>query len=103
MRDALAVPWAPMWRRVWVNPPYSRGLQRRFIEKAAREARAGAMVVMLLPARTDTKAFHEHLWDGEAHTCRPWVRELRFLRGRVRFVGAPAAAPFPSMVVVFAT
>lgn len=103
-RDGLACSWSEPYSRhgaVWVNPPYSRGLQGRFIEKAAIEARAGATVVMLLPARTDTRAFHAHVWDLERHAPRPWVREVRFLKGRVRFVGAPASAPFPSMVVVF--
>jgi hypothetical protein len=55
---------------------------------------------MLLPARTDTKAFHAWIWDEHRHRPRPGV-ELRLLRGRLRFVGASACAPFPSMVVVF--
>jgi phage N-6-adenine-methyltransferase len=84
----------------WCNPPYTRGLQGRFIAKAAAEARNGATVVMLLPARTDTKAFHAHIWNQYEHTPREGV-EVRFLNGRVRFVGAPSSAPFPSMVVVF--
>lgn len=47
---------------------------------------------MLIPARTDTKAFHEYIY-GKA--------EIRFLKGRLRFVGATYNAPFPSMVVIF--
>jgi phage N-6-adenine-methyltransferase len=107
-QDALAVPswWLamPIADRgpIWINPPYSRGLQGRFVHKAALEASMmGATVVMLLPARTDTKVFHADIWDASAHKPRPWVREVRFLPGRVRFVGAPASAPFPSMIVVF--
>jgi phage N-6-adenine-methyltransferase len=101
--DALAAEWASYpGYAVWCNPPYSRGLQGRFIAKAASEAREhGATVVMLIPARTDTRAFHSHIWDLDKHKPRPWVREVRFLKGRVRFVGAPASAPFPSMIVVF--
>jgi phage N-6-adenine-methyltransferase len=59
-RDGLAVDWKVYGRygAVWINPPYSRGLQPRFIAKAAAERRAGVTSVMLLPARTDTKAFH---------------------------------------------
>lgn len=98
--DALLEPW-PLSDRIWVNPPYSRGLQARFVAHAATTAINGGLVVMLLPARTDTKSFHQHIWDRERHKSRPWVREVRFVKGRIRFVGAPAAAPFPSMVVVF--
>ena len=50
---------------------------------------------MLVPARTDTKWFHDYIY-GKA--------EVRFLRGRLHFVYAGEAmnaAPFPSMVVVF--
>jgi phage N-6-adenine-methyltransferase len=106
-RDGLAADWAWTGGPIWINPPYSRGLQGRFIERAAAFVSRRVfgvpdrMVVMLLPARTDTKAFHAHIWDAERHRPRAWVREIRFLKGRVRFVGAPASAPFPSMVVVF--
>lgn len=97
--DALQKSW--MDEVVYVNPPYSRGLQGRFIEKAAMEAEwFGATVVMLIPARTDTKAFHAHIWDAEKHQPRPGV-EVRFLKGRVKFVGATAGAPFPSMICIF--
>jgi len=98
--DALAVAWGPFVSACWCNPPYSRGLQGRFIVKAAAERLRGTTTVMLLPARTDTRVFHAHIWDIERHQPRPGV-EVRFLKGRLRFVGAPAAAPFPSMIVVF--
>lgn len=49
-------------------------------------------MVMLIPARTDTAWFHDHIY-GKA--------EVRFIRGRLRFSGAAANAPFPSMIVVF--
>jgi phage N-6-adenine-methyltransferase len=88
----------------YCNPPYSKGLQGKFIAKAAEEASKGAggllTTVMLLPARTDTKAFHAHIWDAEKHQPRDGV-EVRFLKGRLKFVGAKDAAPFPSMIVVF--
>jgi len=102
-RDGLRSGWdIPGVKAVWVNPPYSRGLQGKFIEHAAAESSSlGITVVMLLPARTDTRAFHDWIWDRTAHKPQPWVREVRFLKGRIRFVGAPASAPFPSMVVVF--
>jgi phage N-6-adenine-methyltransferase len=103
--DALAVSWDyPMnvaGRAVcWCNPPYSRGLQAKFIAKAASEREKGVTTVMLLPARTDTKAFHTYVWNAETHQPREGV-EVRFLPGRIKFVGAQHGAPFPSMIVVF--
>jgi site-specific DNA-methyltransferase (adenine-specific) len=96
--DALSAPWEPM-QRYWLNPPYSRGLQYKFAQRAIAAAVGdGSLVVMLLPARTDTKLFHE-LWDRDTLKPRPWVRELHFLKGRVKFVGAEHGAPFPSMIV----
>ena len=65
----------------------------RWVKKAYEESRKGATVVMLLPARTDTRWFHEWVYERAA--------EIRFLRGRLRFGGAKNSAPFPSMIVVF--
>ena len=52
----------------------------------------GGIAVMLLPARTDTKWFHDYVYKKA---------EIRFLKGRLRFNNAPENAPFPSMIVVF--
>ena len=82
---------------VFCNPPYSRkGKQSEWIKKSYEESLKGATVVMLIPARTDTKAFHNLIFNKAA--------EIRFIRGRVKFEvdGQPQdAAPFPSMIVVF--
>lgn len=86
--------------RVFVNPPYSRGLQGKFIAKAAEEREKGCTTVMLIPARTDTKAYHRYIWDASTHGPRPGI-EVRFLPGRIKFVGAKHGAPFPSMIIVF--
>lgn len=97
-RDALAVKWTGV---VFCNPPYSRPLQGKFIEHAAFESLydPDLTVVLLLPARTDTKMFHRHFWDAENH--RPFPRvEIRFLKGRLKFGSSPNPAPFPSMLVV---
>ncbi len=70
------------------NPPYGREIGK-WIEKAATSF---ATTVMLLPARTDTRWFHE------------WVlpqAEIHFLKGRLKFGGAKNGAPFPSMIVIF--
>lgn len=91
MRDGLAGVWDG---RVWCNPPYGRGIGQ-WVEKGWRAAALGyaEVVVMLLPARTDTRWFHE--W------CVPPQAEVRFLKGRVKFGGCANPAPFPSMVVIF--
>lgn len=87
--DGLAQSWAN--ERVFMNPPYGR-IIGRWIEKAYRESLNGAMVVCLIPARTDTAYWHDYVM--RAH-------EIILLRGRVRFVGGASCAPFPSAVVVF--
>ena len=96
--DGLAHSWAN--ERVFCNPPYSRKTktnpgQEAWIEKAYNEAQKGALVVMLIPARTDTKAFHRYILSHA---------EIRFIEGRLRFEDngeTRDAAPFPSMVVIF--
>ena len=94
--DSLSRAWGLYrdWRLggglvIWLNPPYGRELGK-WMERAHRTARAGATVVCLVPARTDTKWF----WDS----CAP--HEIRFVRGRLKFGDGKGSAPFPSMVVV---
>lgn len=87
-QDGLAQPWTGT---VWCNPPYGRQIGR-WVEKAAMSAAEGATVVMLLPARTDTRWFHKYIYGK---------RESRFVAGRLKFGGAKWNAPFPCMVVVF--
>ena len=78
---------------VWCNPPYGRTIGQ-WVRKASQEAQDGATVVMLLHARTDTRWFHDYIYQ------QPNV-EIRFVRGRLKFGGSRNNAPFPSMVVVF--
>lgn len=93
VEDSLVVAWPLNEGNIWLNPPYSRGLQAKFVSKAFLEAEFSANhVVCLLPARADTKLFHEII--------QPYG-EVTFLQGRVKFVGAAYPAPFPSMIVVF--
>jgi phage N-6-adenine-methyltransferase len=99
-QDSLSFDWSKCGDWGWLNPPYSRGLCRKFIAKAAAERMNGFATVMLLPARTDTKAFHAHIYDAATWSVREGV-EIRFLPGRLKFSGCKDAAPFPSMVVVF--
>lgn len=94
--DGLSKSWGG--KRCFVNPPYSK--LKAWVHKAWEEFNKGSLVVLLLPARTDTEAFHNYIWDRENH--RPQAnRQVRFLKGRLRFSGATNSAPFPSMIVVF--
>ncbi len=102
-QDALACRWTWLTSSqkpavCWMNPPYSRC--REFIEKAAQEAKDGATVVCLVPSRTDTRWWHQHVWDGASNTFRPGV-EVRFIKGRLKFGESQNSAPFPSVVIIF--
>ena len=88
--DGLAQSWAG--ETVSVNPPYGREISK-WVEKAEAESKkTNTTVVCLLPARTDTAWFHDHVL-GKA--------EVRFIRGRIRFSGSPSNAPFPSMLAIY--
>ena len=83
--DGLKQEWTGV---CWCNPPYGRGIGK-WMKKAAE---VQATVVCLVPARTDTKWFHD------------WVlnrAEIRFIRGRLHFNGSKNSAPFPSMLVIY--
>lgn len=88
------------WRKCicWMNPPYSA--LRLWMQKASASAKAGATVVCLIPSRTDTRAWHEYVWDEAKHATRPGV-EIRFIKGRLKFGGCENPAPFPSAVIIF--
>ena len=74
---------------VFCNPPYWREIKNRV--KKWYFARGG-VVVMLLPARTDTSRFHDYIYHKS---------EIRFIRGRLKFWDSKNSAPFPSMIVIF--
>ncbi len=78
---------------VFMNPPYGRTINI-WIEKAYQESLKGAIVVCLIPARTDTR----YWWDF----IFPYA-EIRFIKGRLKFTnnGKSAPAPFPSAIVIF--
>lgn len=90
--------WTTPNTYAWMNPPYGRELAQ-WVDKAWQQKQRGVNVVMLVPARTDTR-WWATFWDHDMH--RPWDHrdEVRFLKGRIRFEGAKAGAPFPSAIVV---
>ena len=75
---------------VWCNPPYGRTIEK-WVEKAWNSS---ALVVMLLPARTDTKWFHKYIYKKD-------IVEIRFIKGRLKFGDSKNSVPFPSMIVIF--
>ncbi len=101
---------------VFMNPPYGREI-KHWVEKAYRESLKGAVVVCLIPARTDTSYWHEYIF--------PYADDIRFVRGRLKFgktdsvnyveqldmfglkqkkpinVSCDLPAPFPSAIVIF--
>jgi len=82
----LFTSWAG--KRVFCNPPYNSGI-RKFLDRATE----ATISVFLLPSRTDTKWFHE--------IVLPNAKEIRFIRGRLKFGSALNSAPFPSLLAIF--
>ena len=87
--DALLKDWSG-WSSLWMNPPYGRKIGS-WIKKAYEESQKGCKVVCLIPARTDTKWWHEYVMKGK----------IEFLRGRLKFGKSKNSAPFPSAIVIF--
>ena len=86
-QDGLSQVWGGV---CWMNPPYGREIIK-WVKKAYDSSLDGATVVCLLPARTDTKWWHDYCMNGE----------ITFIRGRLKFGNSNNSAPFPSAVVVF--
>jgi site-specific DNA-methyltransferase (adenine-specific) len=74
---------------VFMNPPYGHNI-RLWIEKVYTEI--FAVIVCLIPSRTDTRYWHDYCMKAD---------EIRFIRGRINFVGGETIAPFPSAIVIF--
>ncbi len=88
--DALTQDWKGV---VWCNPPYGRE-QIKFIQKALEEHKKhGSTIVLLIPARPDTKVWQDNIFPNASQVC--------FVRGRLKFGGAEYNAPFPCALVVF--
>lgn len=78
---------------MFCNPPYGRKIYD-WVKKSYEESqKENTLVVLLIPSRTDTKYFHEFLYN------KPNV-ELRFIKGRLKFGNSNNSAPFPSLVAI---
>jgi phage N-6-adenine-methyltransferase len=89
-QDGLKQDWGT--HRVFCNPPYGRVITGRWVRKCYEASQRGALVVLLVPARTDTRWYHDYV-QGKA--------EITFIAGRLRFGGAKNTAPFPSLLAVY--
>ena len=82
--DGLSKDWSG--ERVFMNPPYGQRIGL-WVKKLSETGG-----VALLPARTDTKWFHDYIYKKA---------EIRFIKGRLKFGSNKNSAPFPSMIVIF--
>ena len=90
-QDGLKQNWGGYY--VFCTPPYGRKI-KDWVEKCYQESKKPeTQVVMLIPARTDTAYFHDYIYHK--------AKEIRFVRGRLKFGNSKNSAPFPSMVVIF--
>lgn len=85
--DGLSLDWGKV---NFVNPPYSQ--LKAWCKKSYEESLLGKTVVMLIPSRTDTAAWHDYCMKA---------KEIRFIRGRLKFGDSKNSAPFPSAIVIF--
>jgi hypothetical protein len=85
--DGLAIEWGG---RTFCNPPYSD--LKNWCKKAYEESLKGKLVIMLIPSRTDTIAWHDYVMKAS---------EIRFIKGRLKFGDTKHSAPFPSAIVIF--
>mgnify|MGYP003507954173 FL=1 len=93
--NGLLQSWDVQIGSVWCNPPYGKDIIK-LVEKAYTESFTGVPIVMLIPARTDTRWFHNFVY----HKAK-----IVFLRGRLHYGmnGIPSQQPaaFPSMLAIY--
>lgn len=92
--DGLIQDWGG--ETVYCNPPYGKEISK-WVKKCFEESKKeNTIIVMLIPARTDTIYFHNYIYHK--------AKEIRFVKGRLKFEGEQkerGSAPFPSMIVIF--
>ena len=86
-QDGLAQDWSR--EVVWCNPPFGR--IEPWVKKAYESSLQRAIVVMLLPCRTDTQWWHDYIHYVES----------RWIRGRIKFDGTDDRAPFATVIFIF--
>ncbi len=96
-RDGLCVSWQD--RRVFMNPPYSRGLIEKCMEKAFTERHNAALIVALIPAATETRWFQEFVLP---HCHIDWLpKRVRYIDPRTGKAGE--SPPSGAVIAVFKT
>ena len=92
--DALKKDWWRDGTKGFCNPPYGRcaGGIGAFLAKGREAATNGMTAVFLIPARPDTKWWHQHVMQAD---------EVRLIAGRLKFGDGSGNAPFPSCIVVY--
>ena len=92
-QDGLKQDWSG--ETVFCNPPYGKQYTTAWCKKCAMEAEnPNTTIVLLIPSRTDTKHFHDYLYQKDNV-------EIRFIRGRLKYGGSDNSAPFPSLLAIF--
>ena len=91
--DGLKITWSKD-KVCFVNPPYSQ--IKEWVKKCYDEWKKGSTIVLLIPARTCTRYFHDYINDNA---------EIRFIKGRLKFIHPDGRnekpAPFPSILCIF--
>ena len=87
-QDSLKQEW---YKRNWMNPPYGREIVK-WVKKAYDESLKGNLIVCLLPARPDTRWWHDYVMKADI---------IHFVKGRLKFGNNNNSAPFPSCIAIF--
>ena len=86
--NGLAHSWEG--ERVWCNPPYSQ--IKAWAAKFVEESKRADCIVALIPARTDTKWWHD---------CIMTADKIVYIRGRLKFGPGTGSAPSPSALAIW--
>jgi phage N-6-adenine-methyltransferase len=103
--DGLNSQWPKDVESVFINPPYNKEIET-WLQKAMLEFNRARQnikyIVFLLPARTDTRWFHDYIYTPVSIQGNPLPKiQIRFLKGRLKFTNSKNSAPFPSMICIF--
>ena len=96
--DSFQQDWT-RYKSIFINPPYTSKVQDEVLKKindTISHPDWKGVIVLLIPARTDTKRWHDYIFNK--------ADDIRFIRGRLRFEvdGIPrGSSTFPSAVIVY--